>query len=135
MKKNIFLVTSIVATLFMAGCATNEKIVGTQAAPGAEGKITAGKVAGDNTELKVEVEHLAKPDRVLAGATNYIVWVQPEGTSTVQNVGVLNVDDDLEGEYQTTVPYKDFRVMVTPEIQGNASYPTGPIVFDQFISR
>lgn len=129
------LATFCALAVLMTACASEEKLQGTAMAPAAQGKLTADKGSGGNTDLEVEVEHLAPPERVASGATDYVIWVQPQGSQTFQNIGVLEVNDDLEGKYQTNVPYESFRVVVTPEPNRVATRPSGPIVFDQSISR
>lgn len=133
--KLTWILICVLVSYLVVGCASEEKMRGYALAPAAQGKITADKADGGNTDLEVEVSHLAKPERVASGASDYVVWIQPQGSQNLQNVGVLRVDDDLEGKYETTIPYEDFRVVITPEPSGNVTRPSGPIVFDQSISR
>lgn len=135
MKKAKVIWMCFLTGMMAMGCATEEKLQGTAMAPAAKGTVTADRGSGGNTDLEVEVKHLAQPEKVSAGATDYVVWIQPEGAQSFQNVGVLEIDDDLEGEYETTIPYEKFRVVVTPEPARTGTRPTGPIVLDQYVSR
>lgn len=135
MKKLNWMIGSGLIVLTISGCATREKISGTSVVPAAQGQIKASKAEGNNTDLQVKVSHLAQPQRVASGATNYVVWIQPEGARSFQNIGILQVGRDLEGQYETTIPYRDFRIVVTPEPSGAVVQPSGPAVFDQFVSR
>lgn len=119
----------------LAGCATKEDMHASNVVPSARGQVKVEADDNNNSEVTVKVEHLAPADKVYPGATNYVVWIQPAGADTFQNVGALAVDKDLEGEHTTTVPYKDFRVLVTPEMGNMAQAPTGPTIFDQRVVR
>lgn len=117
------------------GCSTKEDLQASNITPAARGQVKVERDDNNNSEVTVKVEHLAPADKVYPGATNYVVWIQPAGADTFQNVGALQVDKDLEGKHTTTVPYKDFRVLVTPEMGNMAQAPTGPAIFDQRVVR
>lgn len=133
-SKNIFIGCAL-SFILIAGCAHKEDMVASNVAPTAQGELKVDKDKQDNSEITVKVKHLAPPDKIFPGATNYVVWIQPEGTDTFQNVGALNVDKDLEGKYKTTVPYKEFRVIITPEMGNMAQAPSGPAIFDQKVRQ
>jgi len=117
------------------GCSTKEDLRPSSITPAARGQVKVTRDDNNNSEVTVKVEHLAPADKVYPGATNYIVWIQPAGADTFQNVGALQVNNDLEGKHRTTIPYKDFRVLVTPEMGNMAQAPTGPAIFDQRVVR
>jgi hypothetical protein len=125
----------ILISIFIFGCATHEKLEGSANAPAAEGKVTAKKVEGDNTELTLDVQHLAPPERISSGAKNYVVWIKPEDTDRFINIGAFGVDNDLKAHYKTTIPYPKFELMLTPESDRVAMAPSGPVVFDKSVKR
>lgn len=127
-------ITALLAltTILLGGCATKEHLE-SKLDPSAQADVTAHKVDNDNTQLNVSVKHLAPAERLAENANQYIVWVAPEGSNFVQNVGSLKVNDNLEGRHETTIPYKNFRVFVTPESSQVAVQPSGPVVFDKTI--
>jgi hypothetical protein len=135
MKTKELLLLGTLSLALAAGCSTKEDLTASAIAPAAKGEVKVNEDRQDNSEVTVKVQHLAPPEKFYPGATNYTVWIQPSGSDTFQNVGALKVDDDLEGEYKTTVPYKDFRVLVTPEMGNMAQAPTGPTIFDQKVTR
>lgn len=136
MNKMKLFITGSALTLLLAGCASSKQPMNTSAiVPGAEGTVSAKSAENDNTELTVKVKHLAPANKVATNATNYVVWVQPEGSRTFQNVGALKVNEDLEGIQTTTIPYKAFRVLVTPEPGNMAQAPSGPAIFDKHVTR
>lgn len=91
----------------------------------AKGEVRTMDASNDNTRVWVKIEHLAPPQKVADGATTYVVWAQPVGGESAQNIGALNVDDKLKGSLMTLVPYDNFRLFITPEANAQATQPTG----------
>lgn len=136
MKRLNTLVAGAVLTLALAGCASNKQnMESSNIVPGAQGTVSAKSAENDNTELTVKVKHLAPAQKVSTNANNYVVWIRPEGSRNFQNVGALRVNDDLEGTQTTTIPYKRFKVLVTPEPGAMAQAPSGPAIFEKQVSR
>jgi hypothetical protein len=136
MKKLKLILTCIVVTVLMASCSTGkQEMASSSLVPAAAGTVDVKAGDNDNTELTVIVKHLALAQKVYTGATNYIVWIKPEGSQNYQNVGALNVDSDLQGIHKTSIPYKNFKVLVTPENGNMAQLPTGPAIFEQQVMR
>lgn len=136
--KKLILSCLITLPLLMSGCATssrykltaNEKI-----AKGATGIVSIVPTDSNNTKMRVRVSHLYPAEQFQKDATNYIIWVKPEGTGTYQNVGAMQVDDLLQGEYATTIPFSSFHLLVTPEKGNLIQTPTGPAVFEKRVIR
>lgn len=136
MKKCRSFWASSVLALVLAGCASNKQPMDVgQIVPGAQGMVSAKSAENDNTELTVKVKHLAPAEKVSINANSYIVWIRPEGAMNYQNVGVLKMNDDLEGIQTTTIPYKRFKVLVTPEPGNMVQVPSGPAIFEKQVSR
>lgn len=137
MKKIKLILLCFLVMTILASCSSGKQqtMEGSSIVPSAQGNVTVKADKNDNTNVTVKVKHLAPPQKLALGATNYIVWVIPEGGRDYQNVGALKVDKDLEGFHSTTVPYKNFKVLVTPEVTSMAQNPTGPAVFEQRIMR
>lgn len=94
--------------------------------PAARGEVRAKTGDNGNTELRLAVEHLAKPEALEADARTYVVWVQDsQNGERVQNVGALRVNDDLKGDIRAITPMKQFDIFVTPEPVANAESPSG----------
>lgn len=121
----------------MLGCgARTTPLVATSEAPAAEGKLEIKRTENQNTELEVKVEHLAPPNRVVSGATTYVVWAQPnEPEARPQNIGSLAVDEDREGELKTKTPFADFVLFITPEANPNATEPSSEPVLKAKVGR
>ena len=102
--------------------------------PAAQGNVETKTDRNGNTQVDIKVKHLAMPDRLEPGAKGYVVWLMSEGQSAYQNIGALKVNQDLEGTYSTKVPYKAFKLIVTPERSMTAQEPTGDAVLEKIIS-
>lgn len=138
MRKKNMLFIGIVALLMASSCATSSRYRMTtneQLVHGAAGVVSVVPSDGNNTKLRLRVKHLYPAERIESGATNYIVWVRPEGSERYQNIGALQVDNMLQGDYSTTVPYSSFQVMVTPEKSNIVESPEGPMVMEKRIIR
>lgn len=98
-------------------------------APAATGEITASHGDNGNTEVKVEVDHLAPPDKIANGAKVYVVWAKPHSQDPAQNIGALEVGDDRKGKLETKTALKSFDVLVTPEASPTVAQPsTDPVM-------
>jgi hypothetical protein len=130
--KTIFLT---VILFFISACGSMSKLEDRQGiVPAANGDIATASDDNGNTQMRIRVKHLAPPAKIMSGANNYVVWVLPNGSQRYQNVGTLRVGSDLAGDYRTTVPYKYFQVMITPENAPGVQAPTGPAVLEKNVS-
>ncbi len=94
--------------------------------PAANGSFEALPAGNGNTAIHLSVAHMAPPDKVAAGATTYVVWVQPLASDgQPQNVGALHVDANRRGALDTITPLRSFEVFVTPEASASVQQPSG----------
>jgi hypothetical protein len=93
-----------------------------------EGTVTAKVGDNGNTDVEVRVKHLAPPSKLASDASTYVVWLQPRN-SAIQNLGALEVDDNLMGTFDTTTPHRSFRLIITPEPSARMSEPSHDPVF------
>ena len=96
-------------------------------APAARGNVDVEAEPNGNTRVSISVRHLAPPASIAARATTYVAWIVPRGSASPGaapsqpsdarpiNVGAIAVDDDLEGSLETTTPFQQFDVIITPE--------------------
>lgn len=77
--------------------------------------------------MKLEVQHLAKPNTLTPAQTEYVVWIQARGKDA-ENKGQLRVNGNLDGKLETTTPYEEFDIFVTGEENPSATAPAGPEV-------
>lgn len=121
--------TCAVALLgLMLGCASGRtvRLTGSPQVPAAQGAVRVESGANNNTRLRIDVHHLADPQRIAPGATALVVWAQPAAAGGApQNIGALRVNERLEGELETVTPQRDFELTITAEPSPTASAPSG----------
>lgn len=138
MLKQKMLVCGIITLLFSGGCATSSRYklnTNEELVHGASGVVSVVPSDSNNTKMRLRVKHLYPAYTIHQGASNYVVWVRPEGSERFQNIGALQVDNNLQGEYSTTIPYSAFQVMVTPEKSNTVEAPNGPSILEKRIYR
>lgn len=137
------LLLTVVGGLALAGCGgifgradtQTLPLIAVSGVPAAQGdvKVTRGK---GNNMVELKVSHLAAPDRVTPGATAYVVWLQPrQAGASIQNLGVLKLDEDLKGELKALTPFQEFDVFVTAEPSPQVTSPTKQRVLSASVGR
>lgn len=109
----------------IAGCGGGTAMRGSSAVPSAEGSVSYSDAGSGNTGIKLQVKHLAKPERLTPPAVVYVVWLQKEKSAPPQNLGALEVDKNLTGRLVTVTPHAHFDLFVTPEATGEVQKPSG----------
>ena len=94
--------------------------------PSTQGQIETGDAGNGNVTVHVSVKHMAPPDKVVSGATTYVVWVQPlAADGSPQNLGAIKPDGEEHGDFVSTTPLPAFDVFITAEPSATAQAPTG----------
>lgn len=112
------------------------EIKGTSMATGADAVITADvKKEQSMTMLEVKATNLPPPDRVMSGASTFVVWQRKDSGAQWARVGELTYNaDSREGQFMATVPELTFEVQVTAEREGSPASPGPDAVFFQKIN-
>jgi hypothetical protein len=97
--------------------------------PAAEGTVKFAKADNGNTNIHLVVKHLANPHNLTPSANAYVVWVQDDKKSTPEKIGVLVVDQNLDGELKGVTSLHNFEMFVTGETSGQVNKPTGDSLF------
>jgi|ERR1700728_2217349 hypothetical protein len=134
MRKVGSIITLAVVSAVLVYAAKEFPLMATSIVPAAKGSVEIGKDRNGNTEVKLKVEHLAKPARLSPSQANYVVWLQ-DRASGPENQGELKVNGKLEGTFQTVTPRKNFDVFVTGENDSTVKSPSGPEVLRTSVSQ
>lgn len=112
------------------------EIKGTSLATGADAVITADvKKDQAMTMLEVKAMNLPPPDRVMSGASTFVVWQRKDSSAQWSRVGVLTYSEDKrEGQFMATVPELTFEVQITAEREAAPESPGPDAVFFQKIN-
>ncbi len=113
-----------VLALFVTACVTSSEMTTGPSVLGADGQVDVADGPNGNTLVKVSIRHLAPAERVSAGATVYVAWIQSGDGGSQQNVGQIRLDGDRAGMLETVTPFKTFTLTVTAEPLATAATPT-----------
>ena len=103
------------------------KLHSTSTVPGASGEVKSAKDKNGNTKFSVQVKHLANPSALTPPKSTYVVWIQQPGAAP-ESQGVLKVDKNLEGKFETSTADKRFDLWITAENDASIKSPSGPEV-------
>jgi hypothetical protein len=127
MKRAVFFPAAIVLLLALTLWASDIRMTGGPVVPSAVGIINLDRDHNGNTMVKVKVHHLARPSSLPSPKSVYVVWLQASDREP-DVAGELRVDKDLNGEFDTRTPYKNFDVFITAEDTPHPERPSGPVV-------
>jgi hypothetical protein len=130
--KEIVFVCAFLAPAMLAGCATTESAFQPSAVmpgvmPGVETKIGINADANGNSRVQFTVKHLAPPNSLVPPKSFYVVWSQnAEGRSVP--LGRLWIGTNRDGSFEATLPFIEFRLIVTAETELVPAKPSEPFV-------
>jgi len=102
--------------------------------PAARGTVYMSHDRNKNSAIDMKVEHLAHPSALTPPQSAYVVWIQESGHDA-ENQGELHIGKDLNGEFKTVSPHKQFGVFVTAEQGPQVRSPTGDAVLTAQIAE
>ena len=108
-------------------CAGNQFAHPDRAVPEGAGTVGASEGLGGDTDVAVRIAQMSLPSKLALDATTFVVWIQPPNAAW-RSLGTLTVDGEGEGTLETTTPYRQFLVMVTPESSGEVAAPSNAAV-------
>jgi hypothetical protein len=115
-----------VALLVFAGLsqAKGVQLIADSSVPAARGQVNTSKDDNGNIRVKLKVRHLAKPTSLTPAKQAYVVWVQGKAAEP-EKIGMLQVNDNLDGSLEATSSHKEFDIFITAENDPSAQVPTG----------
>ena len=123
------------ALALLAACAVKEiPFPASEVVPGVEAKAVVGSDRNGNSTVKFKVTQLVPANRLMPPQTFYVVWAQGTDGRTVP-LGRLWIGEDRQGAFQSTVPFIEFRTLVTAENDIVPEKPTGPIVLSSDVLK
>ncbi len=126
-----FLAALLLCMALGCGGPAEYALAGSARAAGADGTIQVEEIEGGNRMVTLTIQHLAPPDRLGSGMTQYSVWFVRAGAQP-QRAGNLEYDADArQGTMMATTPMTRFTVKITAEADGNAVAPSDVVVADR----
>ncbi len=98
--------------------------------PGARGTVGVETEPDGNHRITLEVNHVPPAARIDPSLSSLVVWLQGEGGRSPVSVGVLDVDQDLNGKVQVTTPLRSFALYVTAEPSPAVTQPGKTVVLE-----
>ena len=74
------------------------------------------------------------PQSLTPAKTADLVWVQPRGKDP-EVLGLLRVNEDLEGSLRATTTYKNFDILITAEDNIKPTYPSSMVILKGSVER
>ena len=110
------------------GCVTTKSAFPpSKVMPGVENLIELSADVNGNNRVKFNVKHLAPANTLVPAKAFYVVWAQStEGRSIP--LGRLWIGTNRDGAFEATVPFIEFRLIVTAEDEIVPLKPAEPFV-------
>lgn len=119
----------------LLGCGAKTVRVDTSpSVPAAGAWIKVDEDRNNNTEYRVEIRHLAPPEKLTPPRSAYVFWIQAAGQQP-ENAGQIVLDDRLRGSLRGVTPHREFIAFVTAEDLASTPTPTGEEVMRTTIER
>ena len=119
----------IFAAILISACSKKVVFPTSPVLPAADAVVKIDKGDSNNYQLKLEVENMAKPDRLDPPRKNYVVWMVSERNGTI-NMGNLKISNKLKGSLETVTPYKPICFFVTAEERQDVDTPSTQVVLN-----
>lgn len=134
MHRNPGWILLLALVLAATAWAREDRLISTGIAPAAEGKVITGTDRNGNTDIEVQVKHLAAADKLTPPKQMYLVWIQARGKEP-ELLGVLRVNENLEGSLKSSTPYKTFDILLTAEDTAQPQLPSETVVLKGTVER
>ncbi|HLY97865.1 MAG TPA: anti-sigma factor [Candidatus Angelobacter sp.] len=133
-QRRLALILTLTFLFAVAVWGREDRLTNTGLNPAAQGKVTTETDRNGNTKIHVEVKHMATPASLNPAKQTYVVWVQPRGQSP-EPLGVLRVNEELEGTLNAVAAQQDFDILITAEDTPNPAAPSDLVVLKGTIER
>jgi hypothetical protein len=90
-----------------------------------DAKVT--RDTNNNARIRLDIKHLAPPNRLTPRKSTYTVWAQTPSGRTI-NLGRLRVKKNRSAKFETVTPLEKFRILITAEDVANAIDPSQHVV-------
>ncbi len=118
---------SLIATAANASSKVNLVLGASSQIPAAEGKVQLRHTVNGNIEIRLSIQHLAPPGRIVPGANVFVVWARGLAPGAeAQNLGALVVDKNLNAKLKAVTAMPAFDLFITCEQGQTATLPTAP---------
>ena len=116
-----------IAALGALACATEIPFQSSSHIPSAAGNLAAKLDENGNSWVEVEFEHLALPASLTPAKATYVIWAESHFGRRIL-LGQLKVEEDRTAAWRGTVPFDQFRLLLSAEDLAWPEEPREPIL-------
>ena len=129
MSNSFRILSFIFAAIMISACSKKIVFPTSTVLPAADAVVKIDKDDSNNYELNLEVENMAKPDRLNPPRKTYVVWMVSERNGTI-NMGNLKINNKLKGSLEAVTPFKPICFFITAEESQNVTVPSTQVVLN-----
>jgi len=111
----------------LVACATGFPFMPSTASPAAAGAVHATLDRNGNSWVELQLQHLALPRTLNPARSIYVVWAESQFGRMVL-LGQIKVEKDRSAEWEGTVPFEKFRILLSAEDIAWPERPREPYV-------
>lgn len=127
MKDAFKIFTVLLMAVLVSACSQKITFPTSSVLPAADAVLKIDEDKAGNYELELEVENMAKADRLTPPRRTYVVWMN-SANHGVMNLGSLRISGKNKGSLTTVTPYKPTRVFITAEDTQSVISPSTQVV-------
>jgi hypothetical protein len=125
LRQGVVIAVLLTSVLAGASGAATFRLGSSPSIPAAEGKVKLRHTSNGNTEIQLEVKHLAPPARIDATTSVFVVWVRGlEAGAQPQSLGALRTNKKLSGKLKSVTSLREFDLFLTAEGTQTVTAPT-----------
>lgn len=109
------LIVSVVAIATFSACKTTKgAFLNSSVVPAARGMVKVSPDSNNNYAIKVWVDYLAAPNRLMPPKNAYVIWLISENNAA-KNIGQVNITKTLRANFKTVSSFPPTKIMITAE--------------------
>jgi hypothetical protein len=124
--------SAAIAIIFLNSCATKINFLASPVVPGAEGTVKVKLDNNNNYGIKISMNNLAEPNKLLPAKNLYIVWMETQGEG-IKNIGQINSSTSLimrklTASFETVSSLKPNKIFITAENEAGIQVPGDQVI-------
>lgn len=123
------ILTYLFAAVLVSSCSRKIVFPVSEIVPAAEAEVHIEQNESDNYDVALEVQNLARPERLTPSGTNYTTWMVTRRNGII-NIGNLKVKKNGNAVLKTTTAYEPIRIFITAEDDPQPRTPSNQIVLN-----
>ncbi|MGZ5247319.1 MAG: hypothetical protein ACXWV5_09780 [Flavitalea sp.] len=127
-----YIFTFLILALTITACSRKINFNDSTVVPAATGQVKVKKDHNNNYQIKLDLKHLADPQKLQIPKQLYVLWMDTEDNGT-QNLGKILPEkgmftSTIRASLETVTSMKPTRFFITAEDDGTVQYPGSEII-------